>query len=269
MNKQTILLSTLLVACIPNIASANSFNNYDVKGGYAFRLEGTSSIVLVDPTRTVATGQLLADGAGHISGHGSFRSAGLTCAATITGTYDIAPNGAGGLSSTMTSVTSGCTTEMFNLAVVLSDKGASVDGVSTGNDNLIGKFTRQGKVGFKLSDFSGSYAMRLAGTSTMVSAKPSLTVGVGILTTDGQGRLGGIGTMRSANVTCHGVFKGTYKVATDGAGSMTTLFTTSDPGCVTRAVDFNMALLQKGNGAEIASAENDYMAGSLHRQTPK
>lgn len=254
---------------ILNAGTANAFNNHDFKGGYAFQFNGPSSIVLAEESLTVATGYLFADGSGHVTGHGHFRSAGITCEGNITGSYDIKPSGAGYLTSVIDTVTPGCFTTALDLAVVVSNKGARFDVISTSNDYLAGQFTRQEKINFKSTDFNGSYAINFSGPSTMASASQALTVGVGLLTADGKGKIEGTGTIRSAGVTCHGAFKGVYHLLTDGTGDISTNFMTKDPGCLASVLDLSMSLFKNGGGADIASSENDYMVGSLHRQVIK
>ena len=248
---------------------AKSFDNQSFTEGYSFRLEGLSSIVSANKSNTIATGQLLADGAGNVMGNGSFRSSGITCASTITGTYKIEPNGFGLLSTTISSKTPGCSSQQLNLQMVLSDKGVVVDVANSESDDMIGRLTRQSKSIFKYGDLSGAYAMHLEGTSSIVSADQSFTTILGVLAADGNGRIGGTGLLRSSGVVCHGIFAGRYVLSENGKGTISTQFTPTDSGCDTRFVNLSMALYKKGNGVYISSSENDYLSGSLDRQFPK
>ena len=266
--KKTVLLFSLSTVFFSNMAIA-SFDKQDLKGGYAFRFEGLSSIVSVNESDMVATGQVLSDGAGNVTGHGNFRSAGITCAGNIKGTYNLEPNGTGILSTIINTTTPGCSTIPLNFAMILSDKSAKIDVVNSDNSIMKGQLTRQEKSFFKHSDLSGVYAMNFSGNSSVVTSDSSYTTGMGTLGSDGNGKIGGAGTLRSAGVACKGIFSGIYHVENDGTGSIVTKFTTTDPGCTTRMMDFSVALFKKGNGAEISSSENDYMAGSLNRQVPK
>ncbi len=266
MKKWVLSYGFLLFVSIFNMATVYAFSNQDFKGGYAFQLVGPSSIALESESRTVATGQLLSDGLGHVSGHGSFHSAGITCMSTITGNYNMRLNGIGLLTTTINSDTPGCVTKTLALVIILSEKGVRFDVVSTENNHMIGQLTRQDKTGFTPRDLSGSYAMHLSGASSVVNPNQSLTIGVGVLSADGAGKIAGIGTLRSAGVTCNGAFTGIYDLADDGTGTISTKFSTRDPGCFTSIINLSVAVFKKGNAAEIANSENDYLAGSLNRQ---
>lgn len=246
--------------------TASAFNNSNFKGSYAFRLAGPSSIVLVNEPRTVATGILIADGKGKVTGHGSFRSAGISCIGKINGSYTIQADGTGSLASIIDTSTPGCFRSVLDLAIVLAKQGESFEVANTENDYMAGTFTRQNKTNFKQSDLKGGYALRLEGTSSIVRVNEPLTVGVGILNADGNGNITGKGTMRSAGVTCRGSFTGIYRLDPDGTGIIATNFVTSDPGCFTSVVDLSVALFNKGSGVEVANNENDYMAGSMNHQ---
>src|SRR5947209_7033880 len=118
------LFFSISTACIIfDIGIAKAYDNTNFKGSYAFRLVGPSSIVLANEPRTVATGLISSDGSGHVSGHGTFRSAGVSCVVQISGTYSIKSDGTGLLSSIARTSTPGCFTSALDLAIVLSDKG--------------------------------------------------------------------------------------------------------------------------------------------------
>lgn len=244
----------------------NAFNNANFKGPYAFGLVGPSSLVLANEPRTVATGFLLADGKGKVTGHGSFRSAGITCQGNISGKYNIKTDGTGILTSVISTSTPGCFTNVLDLAMVLANQGASFEVANIENDYMSGTFTRQEKTNFKLSYLQGAYALRLQGPSSIVRVNEPQTVGVGLIVADGRGKITGNGTFRSAGATCRGSFTGSYNVDVDGTGIIATNFTTSDPGCFTSVVDLSSALFKKGSGVAVANNENDYMEGTLTRQ---
>ena len=267
--KKISLLLVVSTALLSNVTMAKSFENKSFKEGYAFHLSGLSSIVSVNKSNTIATGQLLADGAGNVTGSGNFRSSGITCAATITGTYQIQPNGLGSLTTTIDTKTPGCSSQQLNLAMVLSSNGSNIDVANSDNDDMIGTFSRQGKSGFKYSDLSGSYAMHLEGNSSIVSPDGAFTTILGVVAADGNGKIGGTGLLRSDGVVCNGIFSGTYFLPNNGKGTISTKFTPTDAGCNTRIVNLNMALYKNGNSVDISSSENDYLIGSLNRQFPK
>lgn len=268
--KKSLLFFTLTMLTILFFnGTASAFSNNNFKGSYAFRLVGPSSIVLANEPRTVATGLLVADGKGKVIGHGSFRSAGITCMGKMTGSYNIKVDGTGILTSVISTSTPGCFTSVLDLAIVLSNQGESFEVANTENDYMSGTLTRQNKTNFKLNDLSGSYALRLEGPSSIVRTNEAQTVGVGLITSDGRGKITGNGTFRSAGATCHGSLTGSYRIDPDGTGIIATNFVTSDLGCFTSVVDLSVALFKKGNGVEVANNENDYMEGSLNRQILK
>ncbi|MES2216803.1 MAG: hypothetical protein V4501_00175 [Pseudomonadota bacterium] len=261
--KTFLTLTFTLILCVPNFA--NAFNNASFKGSYAFGLFGPSGMVLASESQTVATGIVVADGRGHVTGHGNFRSAGSTCTGTFTGKYNINVDGTGSLSSNINTSTPGCIPSVLDLAMVLANNGESFDVASVENDYLAGTFIKQNQVNFKLSDLKGGYGLRLSGTSTIIG-NDKTTVGVIRIIADGAGKITGTGTLRSDGVTCPGSLLGNYAIHQDGAGSINTNFTTSTPGCRNTVVDLGIALFNKSNGALIANTENDYMTGALHKQ---
>jgi hypothetical protein len=267
MKRISILVLTSIFTVQVN--SAIAFNNSNFKGSYAFRLVGTSSIVRANEPRTVATGVLQADGKGNVSGHGSFRSAGITCLGNVSGHYTVNNNGTGLLGSVISTSTPGCFPIVLDLGMVLYDQGNNFEVANIENDYLSGTLTRQHKTKFKLADFQGSYSLGLDGPSSVVRANEPETVGVGLLVLDGVGGVTGTGSLRSAGITCQGSFAGGYTVSSDGVGAISTDFSTSTPGCFNIVVDLGAALFNKGNGAEVANVENDYMAGSMNRQILK
>ena len=248
------------------VQSIHAFNNSNFKGNYALRLMGPSSLVTTAESMTVATGLINADGKGHVTGHGKFRSHGVTCDGTIKGTYIIQLNGTGTLSSIFNTSTPGCFNSVFDFSLALSNNGKSFELANTENDYMVGKLSRQDKINFKPSDLSGTYALSLQGTSSIVKANQAITVGTGVITADGHGGTTGTGTLRSAETTCHGNFSGNYVLNTDGTGTFATNFTTSSPGCFSSVVDMSIALFNKGNGVDLANIENDYLSGTLKRQ---
>lgn len=251
------------------LSSAHAFSNKSFKGRYAFGLVGASSLVLASEPRTVATGVFVADGNGHVTGHGSFRSGGVTCLGNINGNYSVNTDGTGILSSNIQTSTPGCFTSVLDLAIVLANQGKIIEAANTENDYMSGTLTQQTKTKFTLADLNGTYAWRLSGPSSLVIASESETVGVGILTANGKGQVTGTGTLRSHGLTCHGALTGNYTVAQDGTGLIGTNFSTTTPGCFNSVIDLSTSLFDIGNGAALANSENDYMAGSLHRQIMK
>jgi hypothetical protein len=122
---------------------AYAFNNSTFKGNYGFRFSGLSSYVLAHESETVATGVINADGKGHISGHGSFRTAGITCIGTISGIYNVNGDGTGIISSVFNTNTPGCFNGVLDLSMVIFNQGNGVEVANTENDYLSGTLHRQ------------------------------------------------------------------------------------------------------------------------------
>lgn len=120
-----------------------AYNNGSFKGSFSFRLTGTSSIVLANQATTVATGIIIADGKGGVTGHGSFRTAGITCIGTIKGIYHIDADGTGFLASNLSTSTPGCFTSVLDVAIVLADSGNRFEVSNNENDYLAGTLIRQ------------------------------------------------------------------------------------------------------------------------------
>jgi hypothetical protein len=136
-----IAISTIISVLLATPVSA--FNNTNFKGGYAFRLVGPSSIVAANEPLTVATGVLKANGKGQVTGHGMFRSAGITCVGNITGTYTINSDGTGTFASNLNTSTPGCSTIVLDMSMALALNGKHFEVANIENDYLSGSFTQQ------------------------------------------------------------------------------------------------------------------------------
>jgi hypothetical protein len=255
-------LSSLIFA-----STVYGYSNANFNGGYAFRLSGSSSYVVSSQRITVAAGVLKADGKGRVTGRGKFRSGGVTCDGVITsGNYRINADGTGVLTSTLSTNTPGCVTGVLDLALVLSSNGRYFSVANFENDYLAGLFIKQDKNNYTNNDFKGNYSLQLEGTSSIVRANQAATVGVGLVTADGNGNIKGSAKMRTAGITCVGTLIGRYRVDAGGYGVFTSVFTTSTPGCFTSVLDLTIGLHHRGSGATAANFENDYMHGNFYRQ---
>jgi hypothetical protein len=143
MNKHISSISLISITSLLLVTSASAFNNSNFKGGYAFRLVGPSSIVTANEPQTVATGVITANGKGSVTGHGKFRSAGITCVGTITGGYTINADGTGTFGSNLITTTPGCFSIVLDLSMALAQNGKIFEVANIENDYLSGSFTQQ------------------------------------------------------------------------------------------------------------------------------
>jgi hypothetical protein len=126
------LLSLFCVGCSRAMFStrvnAAGFTDASLSGGYSLadsgETLGSTSIKFNE------TGVLTFDGLGRLSGNSTMNNGGQICAAMVTGTYRINPDGSGSAMITQTpdaaSVAGGCTTISFTAALALSGGGAEV-----------------------------------------------------------------------------------------------------------------------------------------------
>lgn len=213
-----------IILLFVNLTNALAFSNANFKGAYAMQITGLSTVVLANNSQTVGTGWLFADGNGNINGHGVFRSGGISCIGSIVGKYNLNADGTGSIASIFFPTTPGCFRSVFDLGIVLANNGANFKLASTENDYLTGKLTKTEKRKFLLSDFRGTYALQLVGPSSIANASQPFTVGIGLLTADGNGKITGIATFRSFGTTCRGTITGIYNVTPDGTGFITSNF---------------------------------------------
>jgi hypothetical protein len=112
-------------------AAASGFSDADVNGRYGFSLSGYFVMGKV-PVWLVGTGQLVADGRGHLTGSESFSLLGTQCAGILEGgTYKIHPDGTGTVSATYTPTTGPCGSEAVGLSLVLYKGGSGLKFYST------------------------------------------------------------------------------------------------------------------------------------------
>jgi hypothetical protein len=137
------ILKTFILSSIILNSIAYAFNNSNFKGSYSFRFSGSSSYVLAHEADTVATGIINADGKGHITGHGTFRTAGISCIGNIVGTYNVITDGTGIISSIFNTVTPGCFRGVLDLSMAIFNNGNGVEVANIENDYLSGTLHRQ------------------------------------------------------------------------------------------------------------------------------
>lgn len=119
---------------------------------------------------------------------------------------------------------------------------------------------------FNNSNFKGGYAFRLTGPSSIVSANEPRTVASGVLNPDGKGSVIGHGKFRSGGITCDGNISGKYSINNDGTGLLSSVISTSTPGCITSVLDLALVLADNGKYFKVSSTENDYLSGSFIQQ---
>jgi hypothetical protein len=120
---------------------------------------------------------------------------------------------------------------------------------------------------FDNSNFKGDYAFQLVGPSSFEQANQPNTVATGVMFADGKGHIAGHGTFRTGGIACIIHISGGYVVASDGIGWISTIGSTSTPGCFTNVLDLELVLSNNGQTLDVANNENDYMSGQLVRQT--
>ena len=126
-----LLIVTAAVAlCAAGGASASGFSAASIKGAYADTFHGT----------TDGTGNLIADGAGNVTGGSETVSDGTNiCAGTITGSYTVNPDGTGTLTiifKATSTIAGACpaspVTNHAAIVVVVSRKRIEVSGTDPG-----------------------------------------------------------------------------------------------------------------------------------------
>lgn len=264
----TKILQVFILILLIGPTYAAPFNNATFKGNYVYLLTGLSSIVLANESNAVATGILTADGNGSINGTGSIRSANVTCVVQINGTYTVNVNGSGNINSTASTTTPGCVSGVLDLNLVVANSGQIIAVASAENDYLSGSLTRQGKSNFSLKDISGPYSLSLQGPSSIINATAPYTVGLALLSADGQGNIIGSGNFRSYGVNCLGTIAGGIQLKPNGIGTINLNFSSSSPWCAAEVVNLNIALINANNGV-VANSENDLMHGAITRLTFK
>jgi hypothetical protein len=122
--------------------SKSQFNLKDFSGNYALQLQGDSALVSQAPAYTVGLLNLSADGKGNLSGNGMFRSSGLTCPGTVSGTNQITPDGTGVIDLQFVTNEPNCNSLTVNLSLALASANYGVV-ANYANDMMAGTLQRQ------------------------------------------------------------------------------------------------------------------------------
>lgn len=262
-----ILLVFILSFAIGPIYAAQ-YSNATFKGNYAYLLTGQSSIVLANESNTVATGVLTSDGIGGVNGSGIFRSGNIACSVQIVGTYSINANGSGNINTTANTNTQGCVSGILDFNLIIENNGQVIAVASAENDYMSGKLMHQSKSNFNLKDISGAYSLNLQGPSAIVNATAPYTVGLALVSADGQGNLIGSGNFRSYGVNCLGTLAGSMQINPNGTGAVNLNFSSSSPWCASEVINLSIALISANSGV-VANTANDLMYGAITRLTYK
>ena len=153
----TLLFSTLEVAvvglsCVAcgrtmlSPVNAAGFSDANLSGGYSFSDSGET--LGSTSVKFNEVGVLTFDGVGRFSGNSTMNNGGKICAATLTGTYRINPDGSGSATVTQipdaVSAAGGCTTVFFPAALGLSGGGTQVQFIEiSSSEILIGSALKQ------------------------------------------------------------------------------------------------------------------------------
>jgi hypothetical protein len=110
----------------PPVVHAAGFTNASISGGYAFGISGTAV-----NSPEAGSGVVTADGNGNItSGEETVNIGGISCHATLTGTYSVNANGTGIATVTATpdaaSVAKGCIGGTGDLSLAIANGGAGL-----------------------------------------------------------------------------------------------------------------------------------------------
>ena len=118
-----------------NAAAHGGFSLASLRGGYAGIFSGTantgSGLLPIS-----GTGVFVADGHGNLTGHETYTVVTTPCAATISGTYTINPDGSGTASIAFTTSTPGCTSGRYTQSMAIAQRGELVLLSNTNGDQI-------------------------------------------------------------------------------------------------------------------------------------
>lgn len=123
----------------PPTVNAAGFSNASLSGGYSFADSGETLVPA--GIKFDEAGVLTFDGMGSFKGSATMNNNGADCAAIVTGTYSINPDGSGSATVTQTpdaaSLAHGCTIVSFPAALGISGGGAQVQFVEISSVELL------------------------------------------------------------------------------------------------------------------------------------
>jgi hypothetical protein len=207
----------LLTVALALSAQAASFSNGSLKGGYSFSFNQRTANV--NTPQFAAVGVMTFDGAGNMTGSYTSISDHAVQSGALSGTYLVTSNGTGTLS-----LTTGLTAQF---AITLNSTAAGVaQGVQllrtddTSNEIVSGTALLQSTTAGKYSAASlkGNFAIQF--NPWTADASLAEDGGVGIFTFDGKGNIKGSVTIMFDGGKVGGPVKATYKVNSDGTGTI-------------------------------------------------
>lgn len=199
-------------------ARAAGFSNASLKGGYSFFTSLRTANV--NTPQFAVVGVMAFDGVGNVTGSYTSISDHVVKSGSLGGTYLVSSNGSGTID-----LTTGLTAKF---AITLNSMAAGVaQGVQllrtddTNNEIVSGtallQSTTAGK--YTAASLKGSFALQY--NPWTADATLAEDGGVGIFTFDGKGSVKGSVTVMFDGGQVGGPFKATYKVNSDGSGTIT------------------------------------------------
>jgi hypothetical protein len=142
-----VVLGIIYAACMGGPVHAQTgFSLSSIKGQYGFSFfifTITDSGLLP----TGGTGVYTADGEGQLTGSETFSSNGQICAASLSGTYTVNPDGTGTTTVEFSPITEDCSGGTFHQSLVITDSGNTVRVASTdpGVVTVLEEWKKQGR----------------------------------------------------------------------------------------------------------------------------
>ncbi|MBI3474206.1 MAG: hypothetical protein HY010_00605 [Acidobacteria bacterium] len=252
-----LLLTTILAVS----ASAVTFTNASLKGGYGYLINRWTADVSVNQNAVV--GVMVFDGLGHMTFSNTAVLGGIVQTASGSGTYAINANGTGTIT-----FTTGSNPPVF--AIVLNSNAAGqANGfqllTKNDNNNRIESGTAllqdTAATTYTIANVKGSFGLLL---NTWTANSSELEDGIlALLTFDGKGKIKGTFSGVSSGVFESGTVTGTYTVNADGHGSFSLI--ASDGATPTIAFALNTAKTGLAKGLQVL--ETSGSGNSVHSGT--
>ncbi len=214
---QVGVLGFVMLALALSVQAA-SFSNASLKGGYSFLANRRTANV--NTPQLAAVGVMTFDGVGNVTGSYTSISDHAVQSGALGGTYLVKSNGTGILS-----LTTGLTAQF---AITLNSTAAGVaHGVQllqtddTSNEVVSGTALLQSTTAGKYTAASSKGNFALQYNPWTDDASLPEDGGVGIFSFDGKGSIKGSVTIMFDGGQVGGPFKATYKVNSDGSGTIT------------------------------------------------
>lgn len=228
MRLRTISISLCLLAIVTLAQPASAVcNNATLKGLYGYYHGRTAGALPL----TIVVGQIVADGAGGLTGSFTMSLSGSISTGTFTGSYFIAANCTGGFTfSSEDDSPAG-----FNIVLDDSHKGFQIIQTDNGFDQP--GFGLAQTINCGLTGTKQTFASNLIGTLISTSQAEGI---VGRIVLDGHGNLGGTETFSVGGIISVVPVTGTYTVSGDCLGTVQII----PSGFPTE--NFNMVVVNQG-----------------------